>query len=102
MPAGPGSSGRLEKKLAARKAGDWRLAVDRYETRALWRVRTALIICVALLSASLLLGDTLARKRRISPPWWRCSTNARGQNALDALAELALVAKKATGKPFSK
>ena len=91
----------LEKKLAARKAGDWRLAVDRYEARALWRVRTALIICVALLSASLLLGDTLAKKRRdFAAMVALLHERTEAQNALDALAELALAAKKATGRPL--
>ena len=91
----------LEKKLAARKAGDWRLAVDRYEARALWRVRTALVICVGLLSASLLLGDTLAKKRRdFAAMVALLHERTEAQNALDALAELALAAKKATGKPL--
>ena len=91
----------LEKKLAARKADDWRLAVDRYEARALRRVRVALVVCVALLSASLLLGDTLAKKRRdFAAMVALLHERTEAQNALDALAELALAAKKATGKPL--
>lgn len=91
----------LEKKLAARKAGDWRLAVDRFEARALWRVRTALIICVGLLAASLLLGDTLAKKRRdFAAMVALLHERTEAQNALDALADLALAAKKATGQPL--
>ncbi|QAZ68327.1 hypothetical protein [Solidesulfovibrio carbinolicus] len=91
----------LEKKLAARKAGDWRLAVDRYEARALWRVRTALIVCVGLLSASLLLGDTLAKKRRdFAAMVALLHERTEAQNALDALADLALAAKKTTGQPL--
>lgn len=91
----------LERKLAERKAGDWRLAADRYEARALWRVRTALILCVALLSASLLLGDTLAKKRReFAAMVALLHERTEAQNALDALAELALAAKKATGRPL--
>lgn len=91
----------LEKTLAERKAGDWRLAVDRYEARALWRVRTALVVCVGLLAASLLLGDTLAKKRRdFAAMVALLHERTEAQNALDALAELALAAKKATGRPL--
>ena len=91
----------LEKALAERKAGVWRLAVDRYEARALRRVRTALILCVGLLCASLLLGDALARKRRdFAAMVALLHERTEAQNALDALAELALAAKKATGRPL--
>jgi hypothetical protein len=91
----------LERLLAGRKAGDWRLGTDRFEARALWRVRVALVVFVALMTASLLLGDTLAQKRRdFAAMVALLHERTEAQNALEALAELALAAKKATGAPL--
>lgn len=47
---------RLETAFAAQKAGAWRLPSDRFEARALWRVRALLVVCVVFLTAFILLG----------------------------------------------
>ncbi|MHC1788036.1 hypothetical protein [Solidesulfovibrio sp.] len=91
----------LERAFAARKAGPWQLAADRYEARALWRVRTALVLCVGLLAASILLGDTLARKRReFAAGVALLHERAAAVRGLEYLAALARKAKTATGKPL--
>lgn len=92
---------RLTTAFAAKKAGPWELSADRYESRALWRVRTALVCCVALLAASLLLGDTLAKKRReFAAMVALLGERAEAQKELSILAALAREVKTVAGKPL--
>lgn len=92
---------RLEADFAARKAGAWRLPEDRYEARALWRVRALLLLCVVFLTASILLGDVMARKRReFVAMVTLLRERAEASIALTDLAKMALVAKKAGGQPL--
>ena len=92
---------RLEQAFADHKAGPWRLPQDRFEARALRRVRTALIGCVLLLAASLLLGDTLAAKRRDFVAMVALlNERAAAAQSLETLAGLAHTAKTAAGRPL--
>lgn len=92
---------RLDQAFAVKKAGPWELSADRYESRALWRVRTALVCCVALLAASMLLGDTLAKKRReFAAMVALLHERTEAGQALSTLAALAHEAKTAAGTPL--
>ena len=94
--------GRLETAFAAQKAGAWRLPDDRFEARALWRVRAVLLVCVVFLTASILLGDTMARKRReFAAMVTLLRERAEASIALGDLSKMALAAKKAEGKPLA-
>lgn len=92
---------RLEAGFAARKARAWRLAEDRFEARALWRVRALLVLCVVFLTATIVLGDTMARKRReFAAMVTLLRERAEASIALEDLAKLSLAAKKAEKKPL--
>ena len=92
---------RFETAFAAQKAGAWRLPGDRFEARALWRVRTLLVICVVFLTASILLGDVMARKRReFAAMVTLLRERAEASIALGDLSKMALAAKKAEDKPL--
>ncbi len=92
---------KLGKALAAREARDWALPDDRFAARALFRARTVLVVGVVLVAAAILLGDTVARKRRAFVAAVRLERQRReAAENLQALARLAAKAKTATGQPL--
>jgi hypothetical protein len=91
----------IETALAARKARDWKTAGDRFEARALWRARTALVACVVLLAGVILFGDALAKKRREFVAVVAVERQRKAAaDALSDLADLARRAKRRTGTPL--
>ena len=90
---------RLETAFTAKKAGAWRLPADRFEARALWRVRVLLVVCVVFLAASILLGDVIAHKRREYAAMHALERDqAKASLALSDLSKMALAAKRSKNK----
>jgi hypothetical protein len=102
-PALAAFAGLAEKRLrvltgvfARRKTRGWALPGDRFQARALWRARTALVVLVAVLAATILLSETMAKRTR---QFAAAVTLERQRNeAADALSELAALAHRAKVK----
>lgn len=82
--------------FARRKARGWALPEDRFQARALRRARTALVVLVVALAATILLSETMARRTR---QFAAAVTLERQRNeAADALADFAALAHRAKVK----
>ena len=92
---------RFEAAFAAKKAGAWQLPGDLFEARALWRVRALLVVCVVILTAAILLGDGMARKRREAAAIDTLQRErAMASLALGDLSQMIQAAKRAENKPL--
>lgn len=91
----------LRKALAAKAAREWATAGDRYEARAVRRARVAVVVVVVLVCAAMLLGETVARKRReFAAAVTLERQRGEAADALARLSDLSYRAKTATGRPL--
>lgn len=91
----------LRSVLARRIARGWGTPDDCFQKRAVRRARAVLFVGVALVAGGILLGDTMAKKRREFAA--AVTLERKRSEAADALAELARLAARAktvTSKPL--
>ena len=90
---------RLRRALAAKKAGKWATAEDRFAAVAVSRARLALVVVLVLVAASMLFGETLARKQREHAAHVALLlTREDAAASLARISRLASRAKTATGR----
>lgn len=90
---------RLRRALAAKKAGKWATAEDRFAAVAVSRARLALVVVLVLVAGGMLFGETLARRQREHAAHVAMLLKREDAAAsLARIARLASRAKTATGR----